>query len=385
MGIFAEYLDKGMSVPELQAERKRQLSRIAALRQRDVLVYAADLGKGDAPIMITYDDLLPFTDQLWNLSGSAIDVILETPGGYAEVAEDMVRLLRDKYDDVAFIVPGRAMSAGTIMAMSGDDILLEPGSSLGPIDAQLTFQGKTFSAEAFLKGIDAIKDEVNRTGNLNRAYIPILQNISPGDIQHAQNGLAFSKELVTRWLAQYKFKPWMTHSSTGAAVTEADREARARDIAEQLCDHSRWLSHGRSIKLEDLAAMRLKVTDYSQSSELYDAIRRYHILLQMTFESDLYKVFETPNSQLYRARQVQQVAQPLSMGAKVIAGVECAKCHTQHKVQMNLEPGVSIEDGCVRYPEDDNLGCSNCGQVMNLAMIRRQVEMQTKREVVLNG
>ena len=384
MGIYAEYLDRKMSFPALTGERKTQLARIAGIRQRDVLVYAADLRKGTAPIGIQYEDLLPFTDQLSNLTGSAIDVILETPGGYAEITEDMVRLLRDKYADVAFIVPGNAKSAGTIMVMSGDDILLEPGSSLGPIDAQLSWQGRSFSADAFLKGLEEIKDEVTATGSLNRAYIPILQNISPGEIQHAKNGLAFAKELVTRWLAQYKFRPWLTHSSTGAPVLETEREARAGEIAAQLCDHGRWLSHGRSIKMTDLNAMRLKVTNYSGQPDLFDAIRRYHTLLQMTFDSAMYKIFETPSSQIYRF-SVQAGAGapvPISVGDKAIAQIECSQCHSSLKVQMNFDRGTPLEPGCIAYPAADLLKCPTCGFEHNLSAMRQQVEMQTKREVV---
>jgi hypothetical protein len=383
VGIYADYLDLQLSFPALTAERKTQLSRIATIRQRDVLVYAADLRKGDAPIAILYEDLLPFTDQLSNLHGTAVDVILETPGGYAEIAEDMVRLLRGKYSEVAFVVPGSAKSAGTIMVMSGDEILLEPGSSLGPIDAQLSWQNRSFSADAFLKGLEEIKEEVARSG-LNRAYIPILQNISPGEIQHAKNGLSFAKELVTRWLAQYKFRTWLTHSSTGAPVTAAERETRAGEIAAQLCDHGRWLSHGRSIKMSDLNAMRLRATDYSGQHDLFDAIRRYHTLLQMTFDSNIYKIFETPSSQIYRFRLQAGAGapQPISVGNKAIAQLECAKCHAALKIQMNFDPGIPLESGCIAYPPSDTLACPSCGLDLNLSEMRRQVEMQAKREVV---
>ena len=49
-----------------------------------------------------------------------------------------------------------------------------------------------------------IKDDVLNTGKLNPAYIPILQNISPGEIQHFENAQNFSRTLVTKWLKTYK-------------------------------------------------------------------------------------------------------------------------------------------------------------------------------------
>ncbi|MFH1756248.1 MAG: hypothetical protein ABIA59_11170 [Candidatus Latescibacterota bacterium] len=87
---------------------KKQLKRIAKIRDRAVLVYAADLTKGSAPISISYPDLLPINDQLANINGDAIDLILETPGGQGEVVEDIVRLLRGKFKSVGVILPGWA-------------------------------------------------------------------------------------------------------------------------------------------------------------------------------------------------------------------------------------------------------------------------------------
>ena len=225
------------------------------------MVFAADLNKENPLISISYVDILPISDQLANLDGTALDLILETPGGSGEIAEDIVRLLRKKYNDIAVIIPGWAKSAGTIIAMAADEILMGSTSALGPIDAQLSWQGKRFSADALLEGMNKIKDEVAETGILNKAYIPILQGISPGELQSAANALNFSKRLVTDWLALYKFKNWTQHSSTREPVTDDDRKRRAEQIADQLCNHSHWLTHGRSIKLEDLRDMRLLVTD----------------------------------------------------------------------------------------------------------------------------
>jgi hypothetical protein len=387
-GIYTEYLDAKLDFAHLNAERKKQLSRIAQIRKRDVLVYAADARKHRPPAAdarICYDDLVPIKDQISVLSAKNLDIILETTGGFAEVAEDIVKLLRTKFRRVGFIIPGQAKSAGTIMAMSGDDILMEPASSLGPIDAQITWQGKVFSAHAFLEGLIKIKQEVDATNKLNRAYVPILQNISPGEIQACENAQAFSKSLVGKWLQRYKFSHWKKHSSSGADVTEEERKQKADEVAVKLGDHSRWLTHGRSIKIEHLREMGLRIVDFSKSPELCDAIRRYHILLQMTFGSSVYKIFETPTSQIMRhivvGQPVQQAAVPKGPGAYEL-DLECQQCHSKLKLQANLGAEQPLKSGLILFPKDNRIVCPGCGAEHDLNQLRREIEAQAKSPIV---
>src|SRR5262249_54350232 len=66
-----------------------------------------------------------------------IAVILQTGGGYIETAERMANIFRKHYSWVSFIVPNYAMSAGTVLVMSGDEIWMNYFSTLGPIDPQI--------------------------------------------------------------------------------------------------------------------------------------------------------------------------------------------------------------------------------------------------------
>lgn len=223
MGFYGEYIDRKFGGDDLTQERKAQLRRIAAARGgRDILVYAADLTKGGpAPTSITYEDLLPIRDQLSNLSGRKIDLILETAGGSGEVAEDIVRQLHDKYEEVGVIIPGWAKSAGTIIAMAGDEILMEPASALGPIDAQMMWQGKVFSADALLEGIKKIKDEVDSRGSLNKAYVPILQGSLPASCNMPKMPWILRRHsFVSGWRS--------TNSRTGRRSGQAAPQSRTR-------------------------------------------------------------------------------------------------------------------------------------------------------------
>lgn len=383
MGIYSEYLGKQLNFQGITDERKKQLGIISKLREdRDVLVYAADLNKRTDLISINYSDLLPISDQLSNLKGKKIDLIIETPGGSGEVAEDIVKLLHDKYDEVGVIIPGWAKSAGTIIAMSGNEILMGSISALGPIDAQLTWQGKHFSAHALLEGFKKIKKEVEETGILNKAYIPILQGISPGEIENAQNALGFAEELVKKWLIEYKFKHWDVHSDNKKSVTPEEKEKRAKEIAEKLCDHGYWKTHARSIKLKDFEEMKVKMTDYTQNLALNEAITRYYTLLQMTFGTSIYKVFETQNSQIYRFI-AQGVPQPNSGDAKsVIIDFECNNCKKHSKIQANLNEKQPLQQGFSEFPKDNKYKCPHCQTENNLSELRIQIEAQTKKIII---
>lgn len=59
--------------------------------------------------------------------------MLTTLGGSATAAERAVKVLRHFYNEVNFVVPDYAYSAGTILCMSGDNIYMDYFGVLGPI------------------------------------------------------------------------------------------------------------------------------------------------------------------------------------------------------------------------------------------------------------
>ncbi|MGI9229297.1 MAG: SDH family Clp fold serine proteinase [Gammaproteobacteria bacterium] len=394
MGYYTEYLDQQLNFEQLSKLRKKQLQIISKLRKRDVLVYAADHNKAQAPISISYEDLVPLNDQISNLKQDDLDFIIETPGGIGEIAESIIRTLRERFGNLGVIIPGSAMSAGTIIAMSGDEILMHRHqSSLGPIDAQLLQNGKQFSAHAFLEGIEKIKTEAKKDG-LNHAYIPILQVISPGEIEHARNAQDFSHDVVTECLMKYKFRDWNTHSSSGKPVTEQDKVERAQQIAKVLCDHGRWKTHGRRIRLSDLESMRLKVTDYSRDMpELCEAIERYYALLHITFSrTDIYKIYETPTAQILKSQRTIQQAQPQQAQPQTAApatknmiaelDINC-KCGIKSKIQANLGVAQPLTEGKLAYPPDDRFKCPGCGRQNDLTKIRAQIEKESGKKIII--
>jgi len=66
-----------------------------------------------------------------------IDIILHTPGGLVIAALQIARALKAHKGNVAVYVPHFAMSGGTLIALSADEIVMSPHAVLGPIDPQI--------------------------------------------------------------------------------------------------------------------------------------------------------------------------------------------------------------------------------------------------------
>lgn len=90
-----------------------------------------------APIYPEIEGLFSYMLDLKKKKRERLAIILQTDGGYSPTAEKLVRRMRRDYNEISFIIPNYAMSAGTILALSGDKIFMGIDSALGPIDPQV--------------------------------------------------------------------------------------------------------------------------------------------------------------------------------------------------------------------------------------------------------
>jgi len=206
-------------------------------------------------------------------------VILHTGGGVVEIVERIVRVFRRHYDEIKFLIPDQAMSAGTVLAMSGDDILMDYHSCLGPIDPQLPKDGKLIPALSYLSQYEALIEK-SKTETLSTAEIVLLNKLDLAELEQFRHARELSITLIERWLTEYKFKDWEVTETQQKPVTQEMKEKRARSIASQLNKHERWLTHGRGLDMRTLQdELKLKITDYSTNRELKQAVWDYFFFL----------------------------------------------------------------------------------------------------------
>ena len=227
----------------------------------------------------------PFRDFIEDLKADStehnkLSIMLNTPGGSAETVEKMVAITRHHYDEVDFIVPDYAMSAGTIFCMSGDNIWMDYSSSLGPIDPQVYNGNNWVPALGYLDKVAELIEK-SKNGELTQAEFLMLKDQDLAMLKSYEQARDLTVSLLKEWLVQYKFKNWDVHQSSeslkGTEVTTEQKQNRAEEIARILGDNKIWHSHGRSIGLHTLrGVLKLKIEDYSRDDELCPLIREYN-------------------------------------------------------------------------------------------------------------
>lgn len=73
---------------------------------------------------------------------AAVVLEMDTPGGYLEAAEKIVKLLDDFPGSVYAYVRPRALSAGAYLALAADEIYMAPGSTLGAAEPHFVGGGE---------------------------------------------------------------------------------------------------------------------------------------------------------------------------------------------------------------------------------------------------
>lgn len=270
-----------MKTPKFAAMNALRYQRQALIRGLDketgtyLLCYVSGMGAE-----MNRDDTAGFVDMLYNVpQGAPIDLLLHTPGGNIDVAEKLVMLLRAKAGDhgmLRVIVPDFAKSAGTLMALGADKIVMSDSSELGTIDPQIW-----------------LKD--GRGQEMCHSVLHYLQAHAEYEKKVREN----QTDPAAR--AMYdKFEPATLHKLKGV-------EQRARKFAEnllmprgvawsaivgQLMDINEYPSHGQPLGWEVVKRIGLEIDYLPQTDEMWRRYWELYCHLRMAIKDDQ-KIFES--------------------------------------------------------------------------------------------
>lgn len=266
------------------SDRKVILEKIEAERKSKAILYVT----GDRPGMETQispeiiDFFVDHLDALWPVN--RISLVLHTNGGSTAAAWRLVNLLRTFCEELEVIVPAKAMSAGTLICLGADKILMTKQATLGPIDPSLNGplnpmitgmpnQRAPVSVEAIQGYIDVVREklEITESQPLAGIWSNLASQIHPlvlGQIFRSRQQI---RDLATK-LLKYQSKP----------------SKDLRNIVSFLCSESG--SHDHSINRREASELGLEVE--KPSEDFYPVLRsleqkyRDYLKLREAFNPD---------------------------------------------------------------------------------------------------
>lgn len=394
MSLLGEYVSKQLTTHQIENELQKLIGAFNKKMGTDLLVYATAFKK-IPDSMINQDDYFIIHDILKSVKSKNICIYVETPGGQGEAVEEIVRCLRTKFEHVSFFISGEAKSAGTILVLSGDEIYMTESGSLGPIDAQVSIGRMVVSAYDYMEWVDSKRQEAIKNNALNPFDATMIAQISPGELNGVNHALQFAQDLIIDWLPKYKFKDWNETEKSKKPIEYSDKVTRAKEIASQLVDHSKWRSHGRSIKIDDLQSL-LKINKIDNDPILSDLIYRIQTLIKILFQTtSVYKVFATVSEKIFRhatpITNIQRSPLPLNLnGPKEVDVVQiqvpCNSCKKMYNFYGKFKNNSNIDrdlksKGLLSIIENRRLKCE-CGNELELSGIINDIESKARKKLV---
>lgn len=124
-GCFPRTNDIPAQSPKYWAKEKDRYIRqyliedIESETKRPLIVYFSQLDQ-----QINHTDPDDISEIIQGVEGKSVDLFIQTPGGLVDATEKIISLISHAFDDYRVIVPSWAKSAGTVIALSSDAIVL---------------------------------------------------------------------------------------------------------------------------------------------------------------------------------------------------------------------------------------------------------------------
>src|SRR5688500_17541360 len=128
-------------------------------------------------------------------------LILTTRGGSADAAYRIVRCLRRYYTKLYLFINGMCKSAGTLIAIGADELILSDFGEFGPLDVQLGKKDELFENMSGLNITQALTSLNTRTLEFFRSALMDLKVASRGQIS-TKLAAEIASSLASRTYAQ---------------------------------------------------------------------------------------------------------------------------------------------------------------------------------------
>lgn len=209
-----------------------------------------------------------------------LDLILHTPGGDLAATESLINYLRKIFkNDIRAIIPQISMSAGTIIALSCNKIIMGNQSSLGPVDPQLG----GVACQSVLEEFETAVQEVTKNPASAAIWQVIFNKYTPTFITACKKAIEWSEKLMSDY------------------IKDIYNESSVQDkIKNTFLNNKTSYSHSRHISKDTCKETGLKIIDLEDDQKLQDAVLSLHHTYMILFDKfSISKVVENQNGGCY--------------------------------------------------------------------------------------
>ena len=271
--------------------RRKYLKKLNKHTNRDTIFYASAFTEREAlgrVLQLDRNDSSCFMAASTGLESGNLDLILHSPGGTVEAAEQIVSYLRSRYEHIRVIVPLCALSTATLLCCAADRILMAKHSVLSPIDPTVnwSFQGSTYSSPAqnIINEYSIAQRNINHDRSNSVLWIEKLKAYPPGLLAACSAQTQLSRRLAKTWLQDHMFK------------ADEDATAKAGRVAAWLADSRRFSSSLRPIGHSELISKGLRVDLLDDDQTLLETVMAVYYAGVVKFQTgDCVKIVENHN------------------------------------------------------------------------------------------
>lgn len=239
-----------------RSDRQKIISEIESIRSSRLITYVTSDRQGSPGGQIGSDAIRPIYDHLREIGFEGtekIDLFIYSRGGGVEVPWPLVNMIREYCENFAVLVPFRAHSAATMIAISADEILMGKKGELGPIDPQLRRikegQQEVWSSEDVLSYLSFMKERAGLSDQnaLSKSMSVLADRVGPlqlGNIYRTHSHI----RVAARKLLSLHTKPL--------------EERKVENIIETLCEKIYF--HGHAIARKEAEEIGLPISEPNQ-------------------------------------------------------------------------------------------------------------------------
>jgi len=279
-------------------ERLELIRKIQELRGSKVLVYFTG-DRRPFSSQIAEDAVLPLYKHLLALKEGEpkterIDLFLYSRGGDVSVPWRIVTMIREFYRDFSVLIPYKAHSAGTMIALGADKIVMGKKAELSPIDPTLvravigesTVPPPEISVEDVTSYISFMRERANITDQSALAQVvsQLASHLTPLTLGSVNRQYSHIRLVARKLLTSRK---------------EKIEEGRIATIIEALTE--KMYSHGHAIGRMEAIEFGLPVDNPDENLEalIWKLYQEYECLLQLTEPIDPEELLTRENKEEY--------------------------------------------------------------------------------------